>query len=128
MFQRMITAFEDPACFVGEISCGGADLGFWHVGICGSGEEKSVDIGEIAQGGRNWSHEKLMDFSLQLQGCFKLAGDSGANAFRDKNNIIVFRERDVLQLGERSFYCQFYDGLQLCWGAAVEGMLSNPSS
>ena len=64
----------------------------------------------------------MMDFSLQLQCCFQLAGDGGADAFGDKNNIIIFRERNVFQLGERSFYCQFYDRFQFCWSAAVEGM------
>ena len=42
----------------------------------------------------------MMDFSLQLQCCFQLAGDGGADAFGDKNNIIIFRERNVFQLGD----------------------------
>ena len=67
-------------------------------------------------------HKKLMDFSLQLQGCFKLAGNCGADAFGNKNYIIVFRKRNVFQLGKRSFYCQFYDRFQFGRSAAVEGM------
>ena len=63
-----------------------------------------------------------MDFSLQLQGCFKLAGNCGTDAFGNKNYIIVFRKRNVFQLGKRSFYCQFYDRFQFRWGAAVEGV------
>ena len=64
----------------------------------------------------------MMDFSLQLQCCFQLAGDGGADAFGDKNNIIIFRERNVFQLGERSFYCLFYVWFQFRWWAAVEGV------
>lgn len=118
----MVAALKNPAGFIGEVSCGSADLGLRHIGISGSGEEEPVDIGEITEGRRNWSHKKLMDFSLQLQCCFQLAGDGGADAFGDKNNIIIFRERNVFQLGERSFYCQFYDRFQFRWGAAVEGV------
>ncbi len=122
MLQGVVAALENPAGFIGEVSGCGADLGLRHIGIGGSGEEEPVDIGEITEGRRNWSHKKLMDFSLQLQCCFQLAGDGGADAFGDKNNIIIFRERNVFQLGERSFYCQFYDGFQFRWGAAVEGV------
>ena len=92
----MVAALENPAGFIGEVSCGSADLGLRHIGIGGSGEEEPVDIGEITESGRNRSHEKLMNLSFQLQGCFKLAGDGGADAFGDKNNVIIFRERSVL--------------------------------
>lgn len=122
MLQGVVAALENPAGFIGEVSCGSADLGLRHIGIGGSGEEEPVDIGEITESGRNRSHEKLMNLSFQLQGCFKLAGDGGADAFGDKNNVIIFRERNVFQLGKRSFYCQFYDRFQFCWGAAVEGV------
>ena len=40
-----------------------------------------------------------MNLSFQLQGCFKLAGDGGADAFGDKNNIIIFRERNGFPIG-----------------------------
>ena len=81
----MVAALEDSAGFVREVSGCGADLGLRHIGISGSGEEEPVDIGEITEGRRNWSHKKLMDFSLQLQCCFQLAGDGGADAFGDKD-------------------------------------------
>ena len=48
--------------------------------------------------------------------------DNCTDAFGNKNYIIVFRKRNVFQLGKRSFYCQFYDRFQFCWSAAVEGM------
>ena len=77
----MIAVFKNPAGFIREISCGSAELGFRQIWISGSGKEKAVDIGKIAQRGGDGSYEELMNFSFQLQSCFQLAGNGGANTF-----------------------------------------------